>query len=311
MAERAGGSRAVEPPRWRERMLPRSVLGMATLVLFAAIGAAFSGTILYAYYEYRLGQTDKRVDRFIDDYEKEVDAAIGSIKAERDDAKKQIQDQLEPLRQLAAGSETATRLLDKVKQSVWFVRTLDEAGQPSVGTAFVVASDAEESFLVTSYTTVRAATRRPGPEVVVRQGDDEMKATLWTWQEERDLALLIVNRGNTSKLTWAESNPAIKLGERLFAVSGLGGAGGAISQGLVVDVSSVGIQHDVPIGAAFQGGPLVNSNGEVLAVASRSYAPLGFTSESVFFGVPVRMACEKLLRCPGGAAGGAGAQRGR
>ena len=59
-----------------------------------------------------------------------------------------------------------------------------------------------------------------------------------------------------------------------------------MSQGFIAGVSSEGIQHDAPVGAAFQGGPLVNSAGEVLGVASRAYAPLGFAPEAVFFGVP-------------------------
>ncbi|MCU1498193.1 MAG: hypothetical protein JWM47_2146, partial [Acidimicrobiales bacterium] len=83
-------------------------------------------------------------------------------------------------------------------------------------------------------------------------------------------------------------------------VSGLGGAGGAISQGFVAGVSAEGIQHDSPVGAAFQGGPLLNSNGQVLAVASRSYAPLGFSPEAVFFGVPIRSSCAKVIKCPDG-----------
>jgi len=37
-------------PSWRERLLPKSVLGMTMLLLMASLGAAFSGTVLYAYY---------------------------------------------------------------------------------------------------------------------------------------------------------------------------------------------------------------------------------------------------------------------
>jgi len=63
-------------------------------------------------------------------------------------------------------------------------------------------------------------------------------------------------------------------------------------------VSSEGIQHDAPVGAAFQGGPLVNSAGEVVGVASRAYSPLGFAPEAVFFAVPIRSSCSSLISCP-------------
>src|SRR5207249_8391304 len=135
------------------------------------------------------------------------------------------------IRQLAGGEETLSKLLDKVGPSVWFVQTLDDAGQPSVGSGFVVASDADQTFLVTSFAAVRAATRNPGPPITVAKGNDAEKATLWTWQEDHDLALLIIKKGNQPKLNWVSGKPAVKLGERVFAVSGRGGAGASITQG--------------------------------------------------------------------------------
>jgi S1-C subfamily serine protease len=93
-------------------------------------------------------------------------------------------------------------------------------------------------------------------------------------------------------------------------VSGLGSAGAAVVQGSVADVSSAGLQHDAAVGNAFQGGPVVTSQGEVIGVASRTYSPLGFRPEEVFFAVPIRDSCDRVLRCPsGGDPGGAGERR--
>ena len=119
-------------------------------------------------------------------------------------------------------------------------------------------------------------------------------------QEERDLALLVIPKPGAPRLPWATGSPPIRTGERVFALSGLGGAGGAITQGSVADLSAPALQHTAAVGTQFQGGPVVNSKGEVLAVASRTYAPLGFTSDQVTFAVPVRMSCEKVLKCPNG-----------
>jgi S1-C subfamily serine protease len=278
-------------------------------VLAAAVGAAFSGTILYAYYEFRLDKTEERVASFVDGFEDRFKTATETIAAEGDNAKAEIEEALEPLRQIRAEGETLAELTQKLAPAVWFVRSLDESGGPSVGSAFVVGSDSEQSLLLTSYNTVRAATRQPGPGVFVRKGDTEIKATLWTWQEDKDLALLIINRPNQPKVTFAPKDPPIAIGERIFAVSGLGARGAAISQGFVGDVSTVGIQHDAAVGAAFQGGPLVNSKGEAVGIASRAYSPLGFSSDSVFFGIPVKAACDKVLECPGGDPASPGARR--
>lgn len=295
--------------RIRERIVPRSVLGLSALILFTALGAAFSGAVLYSYYQYKLDQNEQKVTVLARRTQKALASSKDLINAETENAKKEIRDELGPLKQLAASEETLSALIEKVKDAVWFVHTTDEAGQPSVGTAFVVAADGEQSFLLTSYNVVRAATRSPGPVIAIRKGGQDVKATLWTWQPERDLALLIVPRPNLPKLKWNTGKGATKLGERVFAVSGLGGNGAAIVQGQVADVFADGIQHSAPIGSQFRGGPLIDSNGDVLGVASADYGPLGFHPGTVTFAVPVGTSCERVLRCPGGDPGSAG-QRG-
>lgn len=300
------GPPATTSPPWRERLVPRTVLGMATLILAFAIGTAFSGVAFYSYYEYKKDDAVRKVNTFVAGFDERFKTAIETIEAEQENAKAEIQKELEPLKEIRAEGETLEELVKKVSGAVWFVRTLDEAGQPSVGSAFVVASDSDETLLLTSFTVVRAATRSPGPQVFVRKGDEEIRATLWTWQEDKDLAVLVLDKGNVPKLDFAPRDPPLKTGERVFAVSGLGAAGGAITQGFVADVSGTGIQSDASVGVHFQGGPLVNSDGQVLGVASRAYAPIGFRPDGVFFSVPVRMACDRVLRCPSGTVGGAG-----
>jgi S1-C subfamily serine protease len=211
-----------------------------------------------------------------------------------------VQSQLDELQRFAASGETLAGILEQASPSVWFVSTRDEAGQPSVGSAFVVFSDAEQSFLLASFNTVRANAQEPTPGITVRKGDEEIGASLTAWDPPNDLALLAIDRPELPALSWAPADPPLQIGDRVFVVSGLGAAGGSISQGFVADTSANGIQHDSPVGAAFQGGPLLNSAGEVLAVASRAYSPLGFPPEAVFFGVPIRSSCSQVIRCPEG-----------
>jgi S1-C subfamily serine protease len=282
--------------------LPKTALGMAMLLFCMSIGSAFSGAILYAYYEYRLGKTDDRVDAFEVGFGSAVEDALDKIGEERDDAIGQVQLQLDDLQRFAASGETLSGLLEKVKPSVWFVQTLDESGGPSVGSAFVVFSDNEQSFLLTSFTTVRAATAKPAPNITLRKDQEELQGTLAAWDPPNDLALISVDKPSLPSLKWAPTDPPVGIGDRVFVVSGLGAAGGSISQGFVAGVSAEGVQHDAPVGAAFQGGPLLNSDGEVVGAASRAYAPLGFAPEAVFFGVPIRNACAKVIRCPDGSA---------
>jgi S1-C subfamily serine protease len=292
---------------WRGRVLPRSVLGITALLLAASIGAAFSGAIFYAFYQYRLDQNETAIDKYVEGFDKRLETAQKIIDNERDQARTAIKKDLEPLRQLAASGQTIDDIRKEVEASVWFVDTRTEDGSPSVGTAFVVFADGEQSFLLTSYATVRAATQQPGPGIELRKGEEKLGAELVTWDEGRDLALVSVRRGNLPRLAWSTSDPTIDPGERVFAVSGLGSQGTSITQGLVSDLSGGGIQHDAPIGPSFQGGPLVNASGEVVGVASRVYGPFGFGPDTVWYAPLIRSSCDKVLRCPNDA--GATGQR--
>ncbi len=296
--EVADGAEEPDAEGFWKRIVPTTALGLAGLLFCASVASAFTGAVLYAFYEYRLGKTDDRVDAFEAGFEDDVAEALDRIETERDEAVGEVQNQLEDLERFAASGETLQSLLEATAPSVWFVVTRDEGGAPSVGSAFVVFSDAEQSFLLTSYNTVRANTQAPVPGITIRKGDEELPVTLTAWDPPNDLALLTVDRPELPALTWAATDPPSQVGDRVFVVSGLGAAGGSISQGFIADVSANGIQHDSPVGAAFQGGPLLSSSGEVLAVASRAYSPLGFAPEAVFFGVPIRRSCAEVIRCP-------------
>jgi S1-C subfamily serine protease len=296
---------------FRQRIVPRTAVGIVVLMLAAAIGFAFGGTVLYAYYQYKTDKLEKKVNSFVNGFEERFEKAKEEIDKEKEQAKEEVRKEIEPIKELRASGATLKTLVDKVKDSVYLIETQNEFGQPQVGSAFVVTSDAEKSYLVTSLTVVRASTRKPGPAIVLRKGEERINATLWTWHEERDLALLIVDKGSLPRVKWAPADETPQYGERIFDVAGVGGAGGSITQGFVADVSSVGVEHDAAVTGPFAGGPILNSKGEVLGVGTPGYMPLGFTSDRVTFAPYIRAACEKILKCPAGAAdaGGAGERR--
>ena len=280
------------------RVLPSTALGLATLLFFMAIAAAFSGAALFAYYRFELDDTRQRVAVVEGAVADQVESGEQIIDERTRQATAQIEALLDELEQYSASGQTVGELVEGVAPSVFFVTTLDEAGQPSVGTAFVLFSDSERSFLLTSYETIRAATVEPGPAVEVRQGDRTLAAELTAWDEARDLALLVAEDDPNLPAVPVADPSSLDVGDRVFAVSGLGTAGGALTQGVVADVAANGIQHDASVGPQFQGGPLLNSDGELVGITSRRYAPLRFRPDSVFFAVPVREACVELVTCP-------------
>lgn len=280
------------------RILPRTALGLAALLFFMAVSAAFSGAALFAYYRFELDDTRERVAQLEGQIADDLETAEQVIGQRTDEATAEIDRLLQELEQFAASGQTVDELLAAVGPSVFLVSSLDEAGQPSVGTAFVLFSDSERSFLLTSYTTIRAATVEPGPGVEVSQGGAALEVRLSAWDEGRDLALLIAEDSPNLPAVKVADPSSVAAGDRVFAISGLGSGGGALVQGVVSDVSATAIQHDAPVGPQFQGGPMLNSSGELIGIASRSFAPLGFVPETVFFGIPVREACAELVQCP-------------
>ena len=193
----AGGAAGAVPAErsLRNRILPRSVLGIAVLILAFAIGAGFSGVVLFSYYQYKLNQTNDRVNSLISGYKKDFTNAEGNLNATIGSAKASIQNDLQNAQQQVASPATIAALVKSLAPSVFFVHTLDANGQPSVGTAFVVASNATQSLLLTSYTTVAAATKSPGPLVYVRQGNTDTQVTVHTWDPQYDLALIVLPQG--------------------------------------------------------------------------------------------------------------------
>lgn len=304
-------STSTTPEPRRRRFLPRTVLGITSMVLAFSIGAAGSGAILYTYYEYNTKSYQKRINTYIEKFDDRFRIASDTIDAEKQNAQATIQQELEPLRQFASEGGTTAALVRKVNGSVWFVETRDEAGAPSVGSAFVVASDENSSTMVTSYSTVRAATQAPGPDIFVMKGDERIKARLDNWVPNKDLAVITVPKGNIAPLPFVPQDQQPQVGERTFVASGLGSAGAAVTQGFISDVSAGVIQEDAAVGPSYQGGPLLNADGEVTGVASIQYAPYGFQSNNgVWFAIPIRETCKELLVCPpGNDAGGASAPR--
>ncbi|MGH8920774.1 MAG: S1 family peptidase, partial [Acidimicrobiales bacterium] len=256
--------------------------------------------------QYHLDQTNGRVNTLINGYKKQFANAESQLNASAATARQQIRTDLGPLQKLNAAPEALNKLVKKLGPSLFFVHTLDQNGQPSVGTGFVIASNGTQSLLLTSYTTVAAATRSPSPPVFVRQGTGpDTTVTVRTWDPQYDLALIVLPKGNLPVVISAAPKPAEQIGNRLYALSGSGSAGGAISDGTVTDVSANGVASTVALGTDYQGGPLVNANGEVVAVASRTYSPLGFATSGVWYAPYVQAACNKVLTCPNGNVAGA------
>src|SRR5918992_1322049 len=124
--ERRGRGSPGGEGRFGQRILPRTVVGVVMLMLAAAIGFAFGGTVLYAYYQYRTDKLEKKVDQFVKGFETRFQKAVDDIDKEKEEAKEEVRKEIEPIKELRASGETLRSLVDKVKDSIYLVETQDE-----------------------------------------------------------------------------------------------------------------------------------------------------------------------------------------
>lgn len=292
--------------RWRTRIIPKTTIGLITMIMAFSIGMAASGVVLYSWYQFRIDETNKRIDRFVVGFGERYETSIKTIDATRDNALADIDARIGSLNEAQTVGSRLEGVAQTVGPSVWLIATLGTNGEPSTGSAWVVFSDGEESYLVTSFTAVDAAARKPSPTVTLRKGEEVIEAQIWNTNPGRDLALLVIPRGGLPTLPLAPATA--RMGDRVFAVGGTGGLGASVTEGLIADVSAEGLQHTAPLSDLYRGGPLVDEEGRVVGLASRAYSPLNFFVDDVWFAPGTTNMCESTLACgdSGAAPGSAG-----
>lgn len=291
-ARRYAARRSVRFP-----IFTRSIL--LWMLLFAMMGAAFGGSGAFFWAHFNTEITELREQTT--DFDKRSQEARAEIDAMRNQAVTDINNQLKPIAPFLAEANTIKQA-ETVSPYVWFVATENENGDPAVGSAFSVATDDAVTLMITSYDTVKAGTVNPAPKLAVRKGQEEIPGRVVSFDANKDLALIEVQRANMPVLEWAsDADQAAALGLRVFPVSGLGGTGAALTSGIIIDQSGVGMLHTAPIGDFMQGGPIITADYKVIGVASIAYKPLGFDPGEIHFSVPINSVCEVLMECGGGA----------
>ncbi len=281
----------------RHRILPRSVIGIASMLMALGIGAAFSGAAFYAYYDDRLAENEREIATFVDGFDQQFQDAAGALSEIGTTSVEQIRSEMAPLGEWVSDANGVVNLPVTIGESVWIVETRDEDGASSVGAAFAVTGHQGGTALVTSLSVVRAATQSPAPTITLVKGERREAATLYTWDNGNDLAVLVTSAEIPALEMATPTAQGNAIGRRLFAMSGFGSQGATASPGALLDVGGSGLQHTAAVGTVFRGGPLVTGDGIVVGVASTAYRPLGFDPGAVGQAAGVEAICDGVLRC--------------
>ncbi len=269
------------------------------MLLSFAIGAAFSGASFYAYYDARLSANEETVSRFVEGFDRQFTDASSALDDIRTGAIDDIRVELEPLGEYVENATGIVELPALVGPSVWRLETRDEDGRPVTGSAFAVAPHQGGTAFVTSLSLVLASTTSPSPDIELVKGTDRVAVQLWTWDAERDLAIVVADRVVPALPLASDDRVRAATGHALFALSGVGGRDATAAPGQLLDRSEVGVQHTAPIGQLFIGGPLLTGSGEVVGVATAAYEPYGVSGGPVWSAPDVSGLCAAVLDCPG------------
>ncbi len=154
----------------------------------------------------------------------------------------------------------------------------------SAGTGCVVRSD---GVILTGSHVIEGA---KDIDVTTFDGKVYKASILAKMGKNKDLALLKINsKKNLKTISFGDSSD-IKVGQKVLAIGNPFGFAGTLTSGIVsrIDYTKGRIQTDAAINPGCSGGPLLNSQGEVIGISQSIYNPDNNISNiGIGFAIPV------------------------
>jgi hypothetical protein len=181
------------------------------------------------------------------------------------------------------------------------VREVYEIAIPSVvtvecgysqGTGFaydVEPADGFRTVIVTNHHVIEDCTFSGGPDVTIYTQDNRTpSALLWNWDEENDLATIMID----ISLPVLLDGPEGAIGDPVVAVGSPLGFSGTITTGIISQIYEDAYQTDAAVNPGNSGGPLLDMRGRLLGVTT-----LGFGREGLNIAFRQALLCDQLITC--------------
>jgi S1-C subfamily serine protease len=190
----------------------------------------------------------------------------------------------------AKTSSDFSNIIDTTLESILSIRT--NAGQ---GTGFIIS---EDGFVVTNAHVLSNA--RFANAIFANQ--ETFPLALIGYNFTLDLALLKID-GDFKALELADSNDA-KIGEKVIAIGNPLGLSFSVTEGIISAIGREGsnrlpiyIQTDAALNPGNSGGPLINTNGDVLGINNFKISGdnLGFALESNYIEIGINQISQNAL----------------
>jgi hypothetical protein len=281
------------------RVFPRTLLGIMVSLLMFAVGAGISGAVLFAYYESRVTASENKILEFSSTLDQRVAEGVDAVEQSSSVAQERLSATLGPYTALLQSPDGLPQVVSPVAPSVALVESRSLDGKTTIGTATAVGNNGDGTYFLTGLEAVRAATASPGPEIVLRKGEGKWTASLVSWDEELEMALLV----SDAPLQAAPFSPVedlgILTGAPIFALSALNDS---VSPGAVITVTRDGFRHTGVIDADFIGGPILDETGKIVGFATRDYSPDGIQGGRLPWAPTIPQLCKTLVSCENDAA---------
>lgn len=182
---------------------------------------------------------------------------------------------------ISSYSQNAIEIAKKTFPSTVSIVALDKFKQPiSLGSGFVV----DNGKVITNVHVMKGAVYG---EIIEDQTKKTHKIEGYLAIDKiNDLILLSVPTLEVDKLALSEKTPEI--GEKIYAIGNPKGLSGTISEGIVSGIRKIEnndlIQITAPISPGSSGGPIINNNGEVIAVSVASLT----SGQNLNFAIPAK-----------------------
>ena len=165
-----------------------------------------------------------------------------------------------------------------------------------LGSGWVARADASGSYVVTNFHVIRQAIDGGDTNFEVMQGDRTMPADVVRTDRLDDLALLHTSE-RLKPLVTAALRP--KVGTAVLDLGSPLGLDGSVSVGVVAAYRSIFgsdyLQFTAAISPGNSGGPVVDSSGRVVGIATAKI--VDDNADSLGLAIPVQIACGALVDC--------------
>lgn len=135
--------------------------------------------------------------------------------------------------------------------------------------------------------------------VTMSNGEDYKANVIRRFSDNKDIALIKISVPYELKTVKLGDSSKIKVGEKVLALGSPFGFNGTLTQGIIsrIDYAKNRIQTDAAINPGSSGGPLLNTNGEIIGINQAIYNPDNNISNiGIGFATPVNTVKEYLTQ---------------